>query len=174
MSFEKTTVGNYWQERQQELEQHLATGNFNEFFKWGEVAITMYVGHFPFVDVEYQALREKRPGWLELINEPGIGSPSYYPDTLTSPNLIHQTHHLMIWEETTGRKINELDTIFEFGGGYGAMRYVCHKLGFKGKYYIHDLSVYGQLQRTYLDKAAPEVFASTNCGSVHFNPDLFI
>ena len=71
MSFEKTTVGNYWQERQQELEQHLATGNFNEFFKWGEVAITMYVGHFPFVDVEYQALREKRPGWLELINEPG-------------------------------------------------------------------------------------------------------
>lgn len=73
-----------------------------------------------------------------------------YPEL--SMNLVHQTYHIHQWEQATGRRINTLDTIVEFGGGYGAMCLLCHRLGFEGKYIIYDLPEFSLLQEYYLSQ----------------------
>jgi hypothetical protein len=67
-----------------------------------------------------------------------------------SLNLVHQTYHILRWQEATGQSIADMQSIYEFGGGYGAMALVCNRLGFRGKYYIYDLPEFALLQKWYL------------------------
>ncbi len=67
-------------------------------------------------------------------------------------NLIHQTYHILRWQEATGLRIADMQSIYEFGGGYGAMALVCNRLGFRGDYYIYDLPEFSLLQRWYLEQ----------------------
>jgi hypothetical protein len=67
-------------------------------------------------------------------------------------NLIHQAYHLYQWQQVTGKQIKDLNTIVEFGGGYGAMCLLCHRLGFKGRYVIYDLPEFSLLQEWYLSQ----------------------
>lgn len=80
---------------------------------------------------------------------------SYIPDGMNQPdyhNLIHQIYHILRWQESTGQNIADMESIYEFGGGYGAMALVCNRLGFKGRYYIYDLPEFSLLQQWYLDE----------------------
>ena len=66
-------------------------------------------------------------------------------------NLIHQRYHMLQWELANPEtKIEDLETIFEIGGGYGAMALVASKLGFRGTYFIHDLPELEEFQRNHL------------------------
>lgn len=67
-------------------------------------------------------------------------------------SLAHQTYHILRWEEATGLNIADMQSIYEFGGGYGAMALVCNRLGFRGKYYIYDLPEFSLLQQWYLEE----------------------
>jgi len=67
-------------------------------------------------------------------------------------NLIHQAYHLYQWQQATGQRIDQLSTIVEFGGGYGAMCLLSHRLGFKGRYVIYDLPEFSLLQEWYLSQ----------------------
>ena len=58
--------------------------------------------------------------------------------------------HLALFEETTGSKIDTLELIFEFGGGYGSMCRLAHNLGFNQAYIIFDLQPFSALQNYYL------------------------
>lgn len=71
-------------------------------------------------------------------------------------NLIHQAYHILRWQEATGLNIADMQSIYEFGGGYGAMALVCNRLGFKGKYYIYDLPEFALLQQWYLEECGVE------------------
>jgi hypothetical protein len=44
--------------------------------------------------------------------------------------------------------------IVEFGGGYGSLCRIVHKLGFKGKYIVFDLPEFVALQKFYLGSLA--------------------
>jgi hypothetical protein len=46
--------------------------------------------------------------------------------------------------------VNDLDTIFEFGGGYGSMCRLAWNLCFRGRYLILDLEPFCSLQAYYL------------------------
>lgn len=65
-------------------------------------------------------------------------------------NAIHQAYHLLRWEAVTGKRIADMQSIYEFGGGYGAMALIANRLGFRGKYYIYDLPEFALLQQWYL------------------------
>ena len=69
-----------------------------------------------------------------------------------SRNHIHQAYHLLRWQEETGKRIADMQTIYEFGGGYGATALVANRLGFTGKYYIYDLPEFALLQQWYLEQ----------------------
>jgi hypothetical protein len=83
--------------------------------------------------------------------------PHFAPDTYSnntqySMNLIHQAYHLTQWEQATGKRIEHLNTIVEFGAGYGAMALLCRRLGFEGQYIIYDLPEFSLLQEYYLSQ----------------------
>lgn len=67
-------------------------------------------------------------------------------------NLIHQFYHLLRWQEATGLRIADQRSIYEFGGGYGAMALVARRMGFAGTYYIYDLPEFALLQQWYLEE----------------------
>lgn len=61
----------------------------------------------------------------------------------------YQDYHLDRWEHTTGLSVAGLDSIVEFGGGYGAMALMLYERGFQGKYYSYDFPEFVALQRYY-------------------------
>lgn len=110
------------------------------FTKWPCVRHTMLVDHW-------------WPGPMLQEVEHVTGIPNVISSKFNvsdSRNLIHQAYHILRWQDVTGKRIADMQSIYEFGGGYGAMALVCNRLGFKGDYYIYDLPEFVLLQRWYL------------------------
>lgn len=118
------------------------------FMNWPCIRHTMIVDHF---DVSHQIeyLAQDKARWSPIVGDPD--SPS------NQRNLVNQAYSLKLWEDTTGRRVDELETIFEFGGGYGAMALVCRRAGFRGRYYIHDLPEFALLQDWWLSEQGLQV-----------------
>lgn len=145
----------YWQAWRYNLWQHVTTGdNPKRFWEWPCIYHTMMVAHWTkSIEYEFSQLNHK---YHDAIQMPHFGPIDYFStsnfDTRFSMNLIHQAYHIQQWEQTTGKHINQLDTIVEFGGGYGAMALLCHRLGFDGKCVIYDLPEFSLLQEYYLSQ----------------------
>jgi len=129
-----------WQERCLQLREKILTDNPENFLQWPTVNSTMFVANAPYLINELTSLK---------IHDPGFGGPVMYSNNL-SGNYIHQGYHLKQWQDKTGKQVQGLDHIVEFGGGYGAMAVICRQLGFEGDYTIIDLPEFSLLQEYYL------------------------
>ena len=141
----------YWTNYQASLRQHLECESLDNFLQWSTIQATMFVGNAPYIEFEYDALLSS-PNWrkwAKAIKEPMIGNPTMFNER-TSGNLIHQAYHLKQWLDRTGQRLEDMSSIVEVGAGYGAMTYICRRLGFNGHYYIYDLPELVQLQTYYL------------------------
>lgn len=125
-----------------------------KFLMWNPIKDTMGGSNYFFVISELKYLK-KRPDWNDrwkhALIEDNIGNQTpffLYPKG--SGNLIHHAYVIANFEEKTKKKIDNIDFIFEFGGGYGSVCRLAHRLGFKGKYLIYDISVFSQLQKFFL------------------------
>jgi hypothetical protein len=149
----------FWDERRLGLRQSLLAGDIDRFLSWPDIGFTMFLGNWPWVDEEYQTLLVERPSWCDsgTLADDRLGSPEWYKDTGSSANLIHQAFHLYKWEKATGRKVSELKSIVEIGGGYGCMCRLVHRLGFRGNYLIYDLPEVALLQEFYLSNTGVPV-----------------
>lgn len=132
------------------------------FMDWPCIRHTMLVEHFP-VEEQLAYLRGDADRWLPVVADAD--------NAVNQRNLIHQAYHLKVWEDTTGLRVNELNKIYEFGGGYGAMALVARRLGFTGWYYIHDLPEFALLQKWWLKTQGVARVAHTE---LPFDVDLFI
>lgn len=131
----------YWEFWRHQLWRLAQVDDPYKFTLWPCVYHTMLVEHWKEpVLYEYSVVRDFLP--IEALE---FSRPEFH-------NLIHQAYHLWQWEQATGRKVSELSTIVEFGGGYGAMALLCHLLGFKGRYVIYDLPEFSLLQEWYLSQ----------------------
>jgi hypothetical protein len=114
----------------------------------------MFFTNTPFIAPAFESLRASErweSRWKEALRESKVGLPlkfELYPES--SGNLVHHAYHLSQFEAHSGRAIEELQTIVEFGGGYGSTCRLAHRLGFKGRYFIFDLTEFSALQRFYL------------------------
>jgi len=61
-----------------------------------------------------------------------------------------------MYERLSWYLVENLGSIYEFGGGYGAMAVVARQAGFGGKYVIHDLPEISLLQLFYLSNVDVE------------------
>lgn len=124
-----------------------------KFLEWANLS-TMFVGNESYVAEELRYLQQHRQWsgkWREAIAESEVGQPTRFPAyPQSSGNLIHHAYHLSQFEEKTGRQVADLDFLVEFGGGYGSMCRLIHKLGFTGKYIIFDLAEFSCLQSFFL------------------------
>ncbi len=144
-----------WQQNQLELRKRiLKTTDMKAFPHWSVIQATMYVGDAQYIhNVELPYIASSFPNGpllkalsvdMDIISEPAWIA--WENDTAISTNLIHQAYSL----SQLSLDISKLDTILEFGGGYGAMCLLCRRLGFKGRYIIYDLPEFSLLQRYYL------------------------
>lgn len=160
----------YWRHELWQLGQEQSPVNFTH---WPCIYHCMLVRHWPHaIDYEYEQLTaDDSTRWLPAIEMPAVGD-DYYKDTSYSQNLIHQAYHILIWERTTGKRIERQKSIVEFGGGYGAMALLCYRLGFNGDYQIYDLPEFKLLQQWFLSQCGYEVLWPKNIEQQ--NVDLII
>jgi len=142
-----------WERHRYELRQHVIqlNGNMSDFLNWSTIQATMFVGEAPYIRDEYNALCDEWPACLPAISEGSTGNPkrlSYAPDT--SGNMVHQAYHLLQLRRA-GIDFLNVASVVEFGGGYGSMARLFRRLGYTGKYYIHDLLEFQWLQEYYLE-----------------------
>lgn len=145
----------FWEYRQSELIKHIDQDDPSEFLAWPTIISTMFVGDKSTVRSELAVLRSLSdwPRWEQAIREDDFGKPERLSgETWTSGNLVHQAYHLHRWEQTNGRCIDQLQSIVEIGGGYGAMAKIARRAGFTGKYLICDIPAFALLQEYYLSQ----------------------
>jgi hypothetical protein len=144
---------NEWLSFLSQLRDNILNNDPREFLRWPVIMRTMFVTFPPYVFGELRFLREQnwRDRWKEAIGESDVGRPHRYPFYPTSSgNLIHYAYHLASFERRMRASISDMSCVVEFGGGYGGMCRLIHRLGFKGRYVIFDLPYFSALQRYYL------------------------
>lgn len=107
------------------------------FTEWPCIYHTMLVRHFP-MEERRALLPGRYRAVIDRLPEPFNG------------NAVEQAWNLTRWEAETGRRVEELGCIYELGGGFGHCAWLCHALGFTGRYVIRDLPEFELLQRWWL------------------------
>lgn len=145
----------FWTLKRQAIRNHVANDDLAHFLEWSTIQATMYVGFGPYYEIELAYVKAHFPygEWLDLAWADPYGFSD--PKSLVDPNLIHQAYHIARWEKATGLNILDMDSVYEYGGGYGAFPLVLHRLGIEPScYYGYDLPEVAFLRSHYLDKVA--------------------
>jgi hypothetical protein len=148
-----------WDEHRRQFRNHVVKGDDpTECYKWSTMAATMFADYNPRTKAAQEFLK-------------GAGIPLPYK-SYDKWNLILQRFHFYQFEkDNPDFDISEIETIVEFGPGYGAMAVVLSELGFRGRYYLYDFAELNLIQKFYLKHVGVE--CSTRKGRVK-KPDLFI
>lgn len=141
----------FWEAWRLDLWQRAQAQDPTRFWEWPCIYHCMLVNHWPF-QMDYELSQLDLTRWQYALQVPHFGPDDNASGTRYSMNLIHQAYHLTQWERATGKRIEALDTIVEFGGGYGAMALLCKRIGFEGRYVIYDLPEFSLLQEYYLSQ----------------------
>lgn len=147
----------HWEYWRWELWETIQEYDPYTLMSWPCIRHTMLVNHWS-MQFEWDYLvNTDTTRWPKVILPHNTGYPTdYFAGTPYSNNMINQAYHVALWENTTGKRIDQLDTIVEFGGGYGAMALLCWRLGFRGKYIIYDLPEFALLQEWFLSQEGVE------------------
>ena len=143
-----------WASNLNRLREMIISGDPREFLRWDVIRKTMFVSSGDYLDEELAYLQSRSDWdsrWYKAIKETETGHPPPYlslPET--SGNLIHHAYHIAKFEEKGGRRIDDIEFAFEFGGGYGSMCRLFHNLGYTGKYLIFDFPFFSALQTFFL------------------------
>jgi hypothetical protein len=150
-----------WVEYSRQIRELVLNGDPTRFCRWGPIG-PMFVKDAGYVKNELRFLRSRpdwKPRWRDALEETEVGRPPRYPwYRRSSGNLIHHAYHLARFEQITGFAVQEADLVLEFGGGYGSMCRLAHRLGFRGRYVIFDLPIVGLIQRYFLESLGIPVF----------------
>lgn len=145
------TTDPQWVMFRQNLRDDIQQDDSMNFLKWRVIRQTMF-HNAKSEELDYLMGLDQWETIKIAIEESEVGGPKPYSKMKTSSgNLIHQAYSLFRFLETSNLKINELNQIVEFGGGYGCMCRLVHNLGFKGRYIIFDLPEFLSLQSYYLE-----------------------
>ncbi|MBT9169366.1 MAG: hypothetical protein DDT19_02725 [Syntrophomonadaceae bacterium] len=149
-----TPSESFWRNNMNRLKELVLNDDPREFLRWDVVRETMFVGNASYISKELDYLKKHKEWdvrWRDAIRELPTGRPlPFFKYPSSSGNLIHHAYHLARFEDKTNTRIQDMQQIFEFGGGYGSMCRLAHRLGFKGKYIIFDLPSFSVLQAFYL------------------------
>ena len=164
-----STVG-FWEAVNVRVKDEVLDGERHLFLRHPLIEHTMYTPYNLFDRYAHQlAFIDSELGSEEtnrlLNDEPDLGAPAIYSyrDGLEcSGNSIQMLYHLVYWQYQTGRKIEELESVLEWGGGYGSLCRLALKINPDLEYTIIDTSVFSELQDWYLSSVGlPQVRCAT-------------
>jgi hypothetical protein len=157
---DESPAGAEWLDYRRQLRRLAMEDDPRRFLEWRPVRDSMFVGDSSYIPIELAALRRSakwRDRWSRAVREDAAGMPQRSRWRFSSSgNIIHHAYSLHQFEEATGRSIDSFDQILEFGGGYGSLCRIAHRLGFRGEYLIVDFPEFCALQQYFLDSVALE------------------
>ena len=149
----KNQGGTTWRGFSLRLRNYIRCFDPRRFLRWHVIRQTMFMARaWPECIDALKADSEWGNIWQPVIKEDSFGDPIPDP-TLpeSSGNRIVHAYHLLQLKKSTDISFKDLDTIVEFGGGYGNMCRLLRRLGFKGTYILYDLPEFISLQKFYLN-----------------------
>ncbi len=143
----------FWNAIQQKIIDKIHSRDPRTFLLWSEIIATMMpLANDPILHMKNELIR--LPDWQHRW-EPVLHferelpfMPFERPDL--PPLMIQHAYLLHHFEEMSARRIEELEMVFEFGGGIGNFCLLSKRLGFSGSYVLYDLPVISALQRFFL------------------------
>ena len=141
----------YWDYWRNDLRNCILTDEPENYTAWPIIRHTMLMDHLP-IDSSWKIVSKNlsRFNIERAIEPPSVGKPDLYNGY--SRVMIEQAAHLIQWENKSGKTIDDLDIVFEFGGGYGTMALLFYRLGFGGKYIMYDLPEMCLFQEWFLSQ----------------------
>lgn len=156
-------TGLSWDKFLSELKRNMKENELRKFLRWDIIKYTMFISYADYILIELRSIKKNNTyssRYLNAIIESKIGYPEkYIYYRKSSANLIHHVYHILQYEKFLGSKVNLMDLVFEFGGGYGSMARVFKRLEFTNKYIIFDFPIFNIIQTYYLETYG---FATTN------------
>ncbi len=143
----------FWKEASMEMEKILNNIDYS-FLNQPLIRKTMFITNKP--DLRNSQLDFLRGVYSKkflknTLKEEPIGNPLIEDwGNLTSHNTIHHLSHLTNFSISSNVELDKMNTIIEWGGGYGNMARICRKLIPHGTYIIIDVPVFSALQGIYL------------------------
>jgi hypothetical protein len=169
----KTGADLEWSKYLLELRDSILTADIGNFISWPVIRSTMFYKGVP-KELAYLRGRKDWPIWEEALRESDVGKPPRFPQMKSSSgNLIHHAYSLAQFFPNI-RAIKDVKSIFEFGGGYGSLVRLVHKLGFKGEYVVMDFPEFLALQKYYLSALGIEGNFRFISELESLKPELFI
>lgn len=142
-----------WSKWYSQVEKAFMTADI-KFLQNKTIRNTMFVragGEWQKTQLKYIESKIDEEKLKELLKENCVGYPTITSFKYNSShNLIHHLYHLMKFQSETGCDINSINTVVEFGGGYGSMCRLIKRLNFDSTYIIIDLPVFSFIQLYYL------------------------
>jgi hypothetical protein len=144
----------YWQGVNAELETELKPAPPFNFLKNHLISLNMFVnggdrwleGQLSFLENRVSRKRLKFLLTEDLAGDPHLVSSRY----LTSHNSIHHLYTLLRFTEEIGSDFEKIETVVEWGGGYGNLAKIFRRLNPTSTYCIIDTPLFSTLQWVYL------------------------
>lgn len=159
-----------WTRNMDRLRELVLNDDPRRFLRWDVVRSSMFIEHPRYIQKELNSLRKQpdwKARWREAIKESNQGHPRPYPFyPSSSGNLIHHAYHLLQFERRMQMPVQEMECILEFGGGYGSLCRLLHRLGFKGNYITFDLPPFSMLQLYFLKSVGIQAQESSALSSM--------
>jgi hypothetical protein len=145
---EKINLG-LWESFTAQIRTHLETDNINNFHNWDILRNTMIAG-VDLVEFEYLTKSKYWDIWAKKLDETVLKPNTYNNFPSSSTNNMHHAYSLEVMMEYLEFKLDEFDTVVEFGGGYGNTVRLFKRWEHKGEYYIYDINELLTIQKHYL------------------------
>lgn len=150
----KTDADRMWNRFKREMRDYVLENDPRTFLRCRSIIKSISVPDSPYGYKELGYLRSRqdwKSRWEFGIEEDAWGHPHpYWCYSKSSGTRIHHAYHLALFEQITGIRFSDHQTVIEFGGGYGNMPRLMDKLGYQGSYLIFDFPEFGALQHFYL------------------------
>lgn len=165
-----------WDRYRRKLRLYILKNDPRNFLRWEPVMGSMFHNADK---LEFDYLTgSNQNSWVQAIEETWVGNPPRYSHyKKSSGNMVHIAYNLSQMLDRYSIDLKKINTIIEFGAGYGCTAKLIHNVGFMGTYEIFDVPEFLALQRYYLKSTNTNgnfVFIDQTEKLRNIDPDMLI
>jgi len=143
-----------WLSHSREAEEFLIPRPKFSFVRERLIRNTMFIeagGGWLHRELEFLKSRYSPRRLRELLIEDYVGMPTIQSARyLTSHNSVHHLYHIAFYEHKCGISVKRLNSVIEWGGGYGNMAKIIRRMNPSLTYTIVDIPIFSCIQWLYL------------------------